>query len=34
VDGGETEPGNLTLLCRYHHTLTHRADGRGPPMTP
>ncbi len=23
ADGGETVLGNLTLLCRYHHTLTH-----------
>jgi hypothetical protein len=34
TDGGETEPGNLTLLCRYHHTLTHGQDGRGPPDHP
>lgn len=33
ADGGGTEPDNLTLLCRYHHTRTHRAQGsnRGPP---
>jgi hypothetical protein len=33
ADGGATEPGNLRLLCRYHHTLTHRGGdpGRGPP---
>jgi hypothetical protein len=31
ADGGETEPDNLTLLCRYHHTLTHQQDGRSPP---
>ncbi|MGH8948703.1 MAG: DUF222 domain-containing protein, partial [Acidimicrobiia bacterium] len=23
ANGGETEPGNLSLLCRHHHTLTH-----------
>lgn len=32
ADGGGTEPANLTLLCRYHHTLTHKTKGRGPPM--
>ncbi len=34
ADGGGTEPDNLALLCRYHHTLTHRAQGsnRGPPV--
>jgi hypothetical protein len=33
VDGGATEPGNLRLLCRYHHTLTHLLEdpNRGPP---
>ena len=30
ANGGETEPGNLRLLCRYHHTRTHEQD-RGPP---
>jgi hypothetical protein len=29
--GGETKPDNLTLLCRYHHTLTHQQEDRGPP---
>lgn len=24
ADGGSTTPDNLTLLCRFHHTLTHR----------
>jgi hypothetical protein len=32
ADGGETKPDNLTLLCRYHHTLTHKQAGRDPPM--
>ncbi|HEX9866413.1 MAG TPA: DUF222 domain-containing protein [Acidimicrobiia bacterium] len=33
ADGGATEPANLSLLCRYHHTLTHLLDdqGRDPP---
>ena len=32
ADGGETKPVNLKLLCRYHHTLTHRrVPPRGPP---
>jgi hypothetical protein len=26
ADGGQTVLGNLTLLCRYHHTLTHQQD--------
>ncbi|MGF1618352.1 MAG: DUF222 domain-containing protein [Acidimicrobiia bacterium] len=26
ADGGTTVIGNLTLLCRYHHTLTHQQD--------
>lgn len=31
--GGNTEPGNLKLLCRYHHSLTHRLEDaeRAPP---
>jgi hypothetical protein len=35
ADGGATEPGNLRLLCRYHHTLIHRGGdpGRGPPAS-
>jgi Domain of unknown function (DUF222) len=34
ADGGKTEPGNLTLLCRYHHGLTHllEDDERAPPV--
>ena len=32
--GGTTEPGNLILLCRYHHTLIHQGDeNRGPPIS-
>ena len=33
ANGGETEPGNLRLLCRYHHTLIHVNEDpeRGPP---
>lgn len=27
ADGGETKLDNLTLLCRYHHTLLHRQSG-------
>jgi hypothetical protein len=31
ADGGPTNPDNLRLLCRHHHTVTHRDDtGRGP----
>jgi hypothetical protein len=26
ADGGKTVLTNLTLLCRYHHTLTHQQD--------
>ena len=29
ADGRRREPGNLRLLCRYHHTRTHEQD-RGP----
>lgn len=33
ANGGKTEPGNLKLLCRYHHSLTHLLENqdRGPP---
>ncbi len=33
ASGGQTKPDNLTLLCRYHHTLTHHHQdpNRGPP---
>jgi len=33
AEGGPTEPVNLRLLCRFHHTLLHRAEdpGRDPP---
>jgi Domain of unknown function (DUF222) len=33
ADLGSTAPANLTLLCRYHHTLTHLLEDpeRGPP---
>lgn len=24
LDGGETDVGNLALLCRRHHTIAHR----------
>jgi hypothetical protein len=27
ANGGETALDNLCLLCRYHHTLTHRDEG-------
>jgi hypothetical protein len=35
ADGGATEPTNLRLLCRHHHTLAHQAGepGRGPPVS-
>ncbi|HEX2404538.1 MAG TPA: DUF222 domain-containing protein, partial [Acidimicrobiia bacterium] len=26
ANGGTTEPSNLRLLCRYHHTLIHQGD--------
>ncbi len=26
ADGGETNPENCRLLCRYHHTLTHQLE--------
>jgi Domain of unknown function (DUF222) len=34
ADGGKTEPGNLKLLCRYHHGLTHllQDEERAPPV--
>jgi Domain of unknown function (DUF222) len=32
ADGGETCLINLRLLCRYHHTLIHRIEDRGPPQ--
>ncbi|HWE92191.1 MAG TPA: HNH endonuclease signature motif containing protein, partial [Pseudonocardiaceae bacterium] len=28
ADGGPTELGNLTLLCRLHHTLVHHSPWR------
>jgi hypothetical protein len=28
ADGGKTVLTNLTLLCRYHHTLTHQQDAQ------
>jgi hypothetical protein len=33
ADGGQTEPSNLRLLCRYHHTLLHASGkpGHDPP---
>jgi hypothetical protein len=36
ADGGATEPANLRLLCRYHHTLIHLGGdpGRDPPANP
>jgi len=34
ADGGPTCADNLTLLCRYHHTQTHRPDGRSPRGSP
>ena len=30
ADGGPTNPDNLRLLCRTHHTATHERDGPGP----
>lgn len=26
ADGGHTRPGNMTLLCRHHHTVVHRHE--------
>ena len=26
IDGGETKPANLTLLCEYHHRLQHEGS--------
>jgi hypothetical protein len=31
ADGGETNLGNCQLLCRRHHTQTHRTDATRPP---
>ncbi|HEY7468135.1 MAG TPA: DUF222 domain-containing protein, partial [Acidimicrobiia bacterium] len=31
ANGGPTSPDNLTLICRYHHSLTHQGEGRDPP---
>jgi hypothetical protein len=33
ADMGPTEPANLRLLCRYHHSLIHTDESRGPPET-
>lgn len=30
-DGGSTDPGNLELLCRGHHTLKHATTPHAPP---
>jgi hypothetical protein len=32
--GGNTDPDNCRLLCRYHHVLTHLVEQRAPPRTP
>jgi hypothetical protein len=34
ADGGPTAVSNLQLLCRYHHTVTHRPTYRHPPAPP
>ena len=34
ADGGSTCVDNLTLLCRFHHTQTHRREGRSPRGSP
>ncbi len=37
TDGGDTSLGNLTLLCRPHHTATHKSsdhDDRNRPNQP
>ena len=34
ADGGSTCIDNLALLCRYHHTQTHRPDGNPPRGSP
>ncbi|MGH8913347.1 MAG: DUF222 domain-containing protein, partial [Acidimicrobiia bacterium] len=34
ADGGPTNPSNLRLLCRYHHTLIHKLEGGSGPDPP